>query len=55
MSTLAELQSPRAQMVNFKAGEPFPPLVLPNLRTGDELSLAEFHGQKILLHIFASW
>ncbi|MDQ7025240.1 MAG: hypothetical protein Q9P01_04100 [Anaerolineae bacterium] len=55
MTTLADLQSSRAQMVNFKVGESFPSIVLPNADNGRAMSLADFHGQKVLLHIFASW
>ena len=39
----------------FKVGESFPDLVLPSLADGKPLSLARFRGQKVILHIFASW
>ena len=39
----------------FKIGEPFPDLVLPSLEDGKPLSLVRFRGQKVILHIFASW
>ena len=39
----------------FKVGEPFPNLVLPSLTDENPLSLARFRGQKVILHIFASW
>jgi hypothetical protein len=39
----------------FRVGEPFPDLVLPSLADGKPLSLARFQGQKVILHIFASW
>lgn len=39
----------------FKIGEPFPSQVLPSLVDGKPLSLARFRGQKVILHIFASW
>jgi len=39
----------------FKVGEPFPSLVLPSLADGKPLSLAQFRGEKVILHIFASW
>jgi len=39
----------------FKVGEPFPNRVLPSLADGKPLSLARFRGQKVILHIFASW
>lgn len=55
MTTLTDLQSKRAEMVDFNVGEPFPSIVLPNAEDGSEMSLTDFHGQKVLLHIFASW
>lgn len=39
----------------FRVGEPFPNLVLPSLADGKPLSLARFRGEKVILHIFASW
>lgn len=39
----------------LKVGQPFPTLVLPSLEDGSPLSLAKFRGQKVILHIWASW
>ncbi len=39
----------------FKVGDPFPSLVMPSLADGKPLSLARFRGEKVILHIFASW
>ena len=39
----------------FQVGEPFPDIILPTLEDGSPGSIAQFRGQKILLHIFASW
>ena len=39
----------------FKIGEPFPSQVLPSLVDEKPLSLDRFRGQKVILHIFASW
>ncbi len=39
----------------FQVGEPFPDIILPTLKDGSPGSIAQFRGQKILLHIFASW
>jgi hypothetical protein len=39
----------------LKSGQPFPDLVLPTLKNGEPASLSEFHGKKLILHIFASW
>ncbi|NIY12614.1 MAG: hypothetical protein GWN02_32025 [Gemmatimonadetes bacterium] len=39
----------------FEEGEPFPHLVLPALEDGAPTSIADFRGQKLILHVFASW
>lgn len=39
----------------IKVGEPFPDLVLPSLEDGRPVSLAQFRGKKVILHVFASW
>ena len=39
----------------FQVGEKFPDIVLPALEDGRPLSLTDFRGEKIILHIFASW
>ncbi|MEE9217567.1 MAG: hypothetical protein V3U98_00715 [Acidobacteriota bacterium] len=41
--------------LELRVGQPFPALVLPGLEDGRPLSLADFRGQKVLLHVFASW
>jgi len=46
---------PAARAAPFEVGEPFPPLVFPAVDGGDAISLAEFRGQKLILHVFASW
>ena len=43
------------QSIGFQVGEPFPDIILPTLEDGSPGSIAQFRGQKILLHIFASW
>ncbi len=43
------------QSKGFQVGEPFPDIILPTLEDGSPGSIAQFRGQKILLHIFASW
>lgn len=55
MTTLADIQGPRSQQVAFQIGDSFPEIVLPNAEDGSAMSLAKFRGQKVLLHIFASW
>ena len=39
----------------FEVGTRFPDLSLPSVEDGRPLSLASFRGQKVLLHVFASW
>jgi hypothetical protein len=39
----------------FVEGEPFPSLILPGLKDGRPVSLTEFRGRKLVLHVFASW
>ncbi len=40
---------------SFEVGMPFPPLSFPSLDDGRPASIADFRGQKVILHIFASW
>lgn len=42
-------------LAEFPVGEPFPDLRLPALDGGDPLSIADFRGEKVVLHVFASW
>ena len=39
----------------IRVGEPFPDLYLPALEDGGPRSVREFRGQKLALHVFASW
>ncbi|MFQ5723708.1 MAG: hypothetical protein ACE5G6_04390 [Terriglobia bacterium] len=39
----------------FEVGQVFPTLTLPAAEDGRPRSLADFRGQKLILHIFASW
>ena len=39
----------------LEAGDPFPELRLPSLDEGEPLSIADFRGRKVALHVFASW
>ena len=41
--------------MELKVGHPFPGIVLPSLEDGRPSSIAQFRGQKLILHIFASW
>ena len=40
---------------SFEVGTPFPTVSLPSLEDGRPASIADFRGQKVILHIFASW
>jgi hypothetical protein len=46
---------PKDLSMKIEKGKPFPPIVLPALEDGSPRSLADFRGERILLHIFASW
>jgi hypothetical protein len=39
----------------LEVGEVFPDVSLPALDDGRPVSLARFRGQKVILHVFASW
>lgn len=39
----------------FKVGDAFPLMALPALEDGRARSVADFRGQKLILHVFASW
>ncbi len=43
-----------ADAAMLKEGQLFPPFALPDLE-GRPGSIVDFHGQKTILHIFASW
>lgn len=57
MLALSDGASTSAQSA-FREGEPFPPIVLPTVSAtgaGEPRSVADFRGEKIILHMFASW
>ncbi len=39
----------------FQVGQPFPDLTLPGLQDGRPASIRDYRGQKVILHVFASW
>ncbi len=39
----------------LQVGQPFPGLTLPALEGGQPTSLMDFRGEKVILHIWASW
>ncbi len=45
----------QAQDTGFEVGQPFPTLSFPALEDGRPWSIADFRGQRIILHVFASW
>ena len=50
-----DLQDLRRIVPGLEPGTPFPHLTLPAIEDGRPMSVADFHGQKVLLHIWASW
>jgi hypothetical protein len=40
---------------DLKVGERFPNIALPSLNDGSRLSISDFRGGKLILHIWASW
>jgi len=40
---------------DFQPGQQFPAIVLPSLKDGQPMSITQFRGKKLILHIFASW
>jgi hypothetical protein len=51
----AVVSSAEGLAMEFKVGQPFPEMVLPSLEDGRPSSVSELRGQKLILHIFASW
>ena len=39
----------------FEVGTAFPDIALPSLDDGRPMSIHDFRGQKVMLHVFASW
>ena len=44
-----------AAPLKIQIGQPFPDLLLPSLEDGSPMSLTDYRGEKVMLHIFASW
>ena len=40
---------------SLEVGEPFPVIALPSAKDGQPMSVNDFRGRKLLLHLFASW
>ena len=47
--------SPAAAQYRPTVGEPHPDITLPEITTGEPVSLASLRGRKVLLVHFASW
>ena len=45
----------RAEPPPLEVGQPFPDLVLPALDDGRPRSIRDFRGERVVLHVFASW
>ena len=45
----------RAEPPSLEVGQPFPDLALPSVSDGTPMSIADFRGRKVVLHVFASW
>jgi hypothetical protein len=52
---LVPRMSVEASPPKLEVGAPFPDIVLPAMRDGSRRSIADFRGEKIVLHVFASW
>jgi len=46
---------PTGASADLKEDQAFPVLALPSLADGKALSIEDFRGRKIALHVFASW
>ena len=44
-----------ASLGAIEMDRPFPDILLPDLETGQPSSLAVFKGERVVLHVFASW
>ncbi len=45
----------QAEPPKLEVGEPFPDLTLSSMEDGSSISIADFRGRKLILHVFASW
>ena len=49
------LLAPASAEFRLAPGESFPVITMPESRTGELMSIADFRGEKLMLQIFASW
>ncbi len=50
-STVAQAAEPP----RIEVGKAFPAISLPALEDGSPMSIRDFRGEKVVLHVFASW
>lgn len=55
VATLVGTSPVAGQNVDISVGAPFPEMLLPSMEDGKPLSIADFRGEKVMLHVFASW
>ncbi len=51
----SHMAASQAPPFHLKVGHAFPELAFPSADNGRPMSIAQYRGKKILLHIFASW
>jgi len=47
--------TPMAKGDSIRLNTPFPTIVLPAVEDATAMSIEQFRGQKLMLHVFASW
>ena len=55
VSWLLVCSAPLGFAQNLPVGEPFPSFALPSLATGEAVSISDYRGKKLVLHVWASW
>lgn len=57
--TLPAMAQPEPQPIpaaaGVEVGQPFPVMLLPRIDTGRPDTIVNYRGQKLIMHIFASW
>jgi hypothetical protein len=51
----SHMAASQAAPLRLSVGHAFPELAFPSADNGTPMSIAQYRGKKILLHIFASW
>jgi len=55
IAALLMVQRSSAATYDLSPGKPFPPFALPSIHGGEEIDFKEQIGEKLMLHMFASW